>query len=92
MQGKNFANRASKALAVATLFAGIAWLSAYWTANPPPFPRGKAEADPLVSFLVGVGPGTVLLAGAVLVLVAFAWLGLRLLRPPRVFVFQIRDG
>jgi hypothetical protein len=80
------------AVIVAAVFAGIAWLSAYWTHNPPPFPRGKAKPDALVSFLIGVGPGSVLLTGAVFLFLVLTWLGLRLLRPPLVIALQIRNG
>jgi hypothetical protein len=76
---------------VAVLFAGVAWLSQYWTDNPPPFPIGKAEPDPLVSFLTKIGPVGVLLIGAAPVLAALVWLSLRLLHPPQVLVLSVRD-
>src|SRR5262249_55923369 len=47
------------------LFSLVAWLSAHWTAHPPPPPRGKAEQDVLVRLLVWAGPERLLLVGAV---------------------------
>jgi hypothetical protein len=80
------------AVVASLLFSAIAWLSAYWTAHPPPPPRGKTEQDALVRLLIWAGPDMVLLVGAVPMLAAVTWLVSRILRPPRVQVFQVRDS
>jgi hypothetical protein len=73
------------------LFSLLAWLSAHWTANPPPPPRGEAEQDVLVRLLVWAGPERLLLVGAVVVVATLAWLASRVLWPPRIEVIQMRD-
>jgi hypothetical protein len=80
------------AVIVGTLFSAVAWLSAHWAAHPPPPPLGKKEQDPLVRLLVWAGSGRLLMVGVVAVLATLAWLAIRLVRPPRVFVMQISDG
>jgi hypothetical protein len=80
------------AVLAGTLFSAVAWLSAHWTAHPPPPPLGKKEQDPLVRLLVWAGSERLLMVGAIAVLATLAWLTLRLVRPPRVFVIQVSDG
>ncbi len=81
-------------LAVLTgaLFGAVAWLSAYWTSNPPPPPMGKTEQDALVRLLVSVGPNKILLMGACLFAAMLGWLVIRTLRPPQIYVIQISEG
>ena len=87
----------ARAVSVPTVFIGIivvlscaiAWLSAYWTANPPPPPRGKAEQDDLVKLLIWAKPLGVILAGAAVTLPFLAWFGFRYYHPPLLRVFLI---
>jgi hypothetical protein len=74
-----------------TLFSAVAWLSAYWTAHPPPPPEGKTEQDPLVRLLIWAGPQEILMLGALVVLATLTWLAIRVVRPPRIYVFQVSD-
>lgn len=79
------------AVIVATIFGGAACLSAYWTAHPPPPPRGKIDPDPLVRALVAAGPGQLLVVGAVVAVPFFVWLLWRVLRPAQIEVLLVPD-
>jgi hypothetical protein len=80
------------ATGIALVFMAIAWVSAAWTANPPPNPVGKAERDPLVDLMIRVGPGPVLLAGPVTLLPFVVWLGYRAWQPPLVCIILAPRG
>ena len=71
---------------IVLLSATAIYASAYWTAHPPPPPVGRTEQDPLVKFLVWLGPLRLLLAGAVPFLISLGWLLKRTIQPPRVRV------
>jgi hypothetical protein len=74
---------------IVVLSCAIAWLAAYWTANPPPPPRGKAEQDDLVKLLIWTKPRGVILAGAAATVPFLAWFGFRYYHPPLLRVFLI---
>jgi hypothetical protein len=63
--------------------AGAGWLSAHWRANPPPFPVGESEPDPLVAFLMWAGPLRTLAGGSLLVFVPVGWFVWRVFSPVR---------
>lgn len=77
--------------AVGVFFSLAAWLSAHWIAHPPRPPRGKPKGDELVLLLTWLGPGGVLLVGAVVLLAPLAWLASRVIWPPRIHVIQIQE-
>jgi hypothetical protein len=58
----------------------------------PRSPHGKKEQDPLVRLLVGAGTERLLMVGAIAVLVTLAWLAIRVVRRPRVYVIQVSHG